>query len=253
MLSSAEINQVKFSKAMSGYNREEVEILLDKVEADYIQFERIIKECKEEIKNYQNELKELKESHDNIQNVLLSAQGLADRIVGEAKEKSDEIIRNAEKNIAVISERERELSAAFELNAQQRKVSLEKELSDMVTEAQLKADSIVAAANDSVARQQMLFDKIKFEIAAFKTSINNKYKEHFEILNQIPDSVPNDPKYLAELVSASFTTAPAPEEFVSKTPSVMSKTEEIVLEPQPEIESEITQEFSDGFKVLNVE
>lgn len=275
MLSSVEISEVKFSKSMGGYNREEVEVFLDKVESDYVQFERIISECKEEIRNYQNELKDIKASHDNIQNVLISAQGLADKIVSEAKEKSEEIIRNAERNISVISEREKELSEAFELNAQQRKEALEKELTDMVREAQLKADSINAATKDSIARQQMLFDKLKFEITAFKASINDKYKEHLESLSQIPNSVPNDPKYLAEMVSVSFDKAPAPEDFISKSPKFIEAEKKIdelqaeeeiaeaaegveeaaetVLEAEEvaaETEETDTEQFPDGFKVL---
>mgnify|MGYP002512989140 CR=1 FL=1 len=35
MLSATEIKNVKFARAMSGYKQEEVDILLDKIEADY--------------------------------------------------------------------------------------------------------------------------------------------------------------------------------------------------------------------------
>ncbi len=44
MLSVAEIRNVKFTKAMGGYKQEEVDVLLDRIEADYIQFERAFKE-----------------------------------------------------------------------------------------------------------------------------------------------------------------------------------------------------------------
>lgn len=214
MLSAAEIRNVKFSKSMSGYKQEEVEILLDKVEADYAQFERIIKEFQAKVESLQNEITDLKESQSSIQNVLLSAQKLADKIVAEAKEKSDEIVRNAEANITIITAREKELSAAFELKAQERKSELEKELSQMVSTAKLKADSMAVAAQDSVERQQLLFDKLKMEISAFKAGISAKYKEHLEILSSIPDSVPTDPKRIAQIVATSVDKAPDPMEFV---------------------------------------
>ena len=42
MLSALEIKNVKFSKAMGGYKQEEVDILLDKIEADIGQYERLV-------------------------------------------------------------------------------------------------------------------------------------------------------------------------------------------------------------------
>lgn len=249
MLNSNEINNVKFSRSMGGYKQEEVDIFLDKIEADYHQFEKMIKEYQARIETYEKEIKEYKEAQNSLQNVLLSAQGLADRIVNEAKVKSEEIIRNAESNINLITERERELSSAFELKAEERKNALETELTAMINAAQAKADSITAAANDSVARQQMLFDKLKLEVAAFKTAITNKYREHLEVLNKIPDSVPNDPKYLAEIVSATFDSAPAAEEFISKSTNEVSaeaKVEEIVTETETETED------SEGFEVAEI-
>lgn len=219
MLSASEIKNVKFAKSMSGYKQEEVDILLDKVEADYAQYERIIKEFQDKNDALTKEIEDLKASQNSIQSVLLSAQQLADRIVSEAKEKSEEIIRNAETNISVITAHEKELSATFELKAQERKSELEKELNHMVSKAKLKAESITAAAEDSVARQQILFDKLKMEIASFKSSINAKYKEHLEILSSIPDSVPLDPQRISEIVAATVDKAPEVFDFI-KTDAV---------------------------------
>ena len=44
-------------------------------------------------------------------------------------------------------------------------------LADMVKTAQIKADSIRAASEDSVARQQRLYDRLKAEVAAFRADI----------------------------------------------------------------------------------
>ncbi len=239
MLSAAEIRDVKFAKSMSGYKQEEVDILLDKVEADYAQFDRIIKDFQEKIEKLTAENEELKASQNSIQNVLLSAQRLADRIVNEAKEKSEEIVQNAESNISVITAREKELSTTFELKAQERKSALEKELGDMIKEAKLKAESITAAAEDSVARQQMLFDKLKLEITAFKASVNAKYKEHLEALNSIPDAVPMDPEKMAKVVLAEFDKVPEASAFV--------KAEE------PEVIADEKEPNFEGFKIEAIE
>ena len=237
MLSANEIRNIKFSNSMGGYKKDEVDVLLDKVEADYIANERIIREFQAKVESLNAEISELKASQDSIQNVLLSAQRLADKIVNEAKEKSEEIIRNAEANISVITAREKELSAAFESKAQESRVQLEKELNDTVKQAKLKAESITAAAEDSVARQQLLFDKLKMEIAAFKSGITAKYKEHLEILSTIPDSVPADPKYMAEVVSVAIDKAPSAEQFV-KTEEKVEIPERFVVSEEIEAEAE---------------
>lgn len=216
MLSATEIRNIKFSSSVGGYKRDEVDVFLDKIEADYAQYERAIRDYQVRLEEMSKELSDLKEAQASIQNVLLSAQRLADRIVGEAKEKSDEIIKNAEANISVITAHEKELSTTFELKAQERKAALEKELQQMVEEARIKADSITAAANDSVSRQQMLFDKLKMEIASFKSGITAKYKEHLEILATIPDTVPSDPTHIAKIVTACIDREPDAASFIAK-------------------------------------
>ncbi len=241
MLSASEIRNAKFGKSMSGYKQEDVDVLLDKIEADYVQYERIIKDFQARNEELTREIEELKKSQGSIQNVLVSAQRLADQIVNEAKEKSEEIVKNAEASISVITAKERELSTTFERKAQERKSALEKELSDMVREAQLKADSIKSACEDSVARQQQLFDKVKMEIAAFKAGVTAKYKEHLELLGTIPDSVPMNPREMAQAVAVSVEKAPAPERFIQKEEPAQ-RIEETAVE-------DISSNTSSGFVV----
>lgn len=248
MLSAAEIRNVKFSKAMGGYKQEEVDVLLDRIEADYAQFDRLIKEYKLKVDALNKEIESLKTSQNSIQNVLVSAQKLADQIVGEAKEKSEEIVRNAEVSIHEITEREKELAATFELKAQERKSSLEKELSDMIKKAQIKADSLNAAAEDSVARQQILYDKIRLEISAFKAAVSSKYKEHLELLQNLPDNAPMDPKRIAEAVSAAVDKIPDPESYINSGKNIAEETaaDSAISEPDAESGFKITED--NGFE-----
>lgn len=216
MLTATDIKNITFSKAMGGLKHEEVDVFLDKVEADYIQFEKIIKDYQEKIQDLEGQIESYKNSQNSIQNVLLNAQKLADQIVFEAKEKSEEIIKNAETNISVITAQEKELVSTFEANAKERKASLEIELQKMVDDANKKAECINKATADSVARQQVLFDKLKLEIAAFKSAITSKYKEHLSLLQDIPDSVQMDPKAMAKAISAKIDELPAVESFIDE-------------------------------------
>ncbi len=214
MLSIAEIRDIKFSRAVGGYKPDDVDVFLDKIEADYAAFDRIIKEYELKVETLNSEIEGFKNSQSSIQSVLVSAQGLADRIVKEAKEKSEEIIKQAQSNIEAITAHEKELSTAFELKAQEQKSALEKELKSMIENAKKKADDITAVAEERVKHQQMLFDKLKLEIAAFKSDVSAKYKEHLELLTKIPDSVPASPEYVAQVLSASYDKIEAA---VSKT------------------------------------
>lgn len=248
MLSAGEIRNAKFAKSVGGYKQEEVDILLDKIEADYVQYERTLKEFQTKTEALQKEIDELKTSQGSIQSVLVSAQRLADQIVNEAKEKSEEIIRNAEANISIITAREKELSTTFERKAQERKATLEKELADMVRTAQIKADGIKTASDDSVARQQLLFEKLKLEVAAFKAALTAKYKEHLELLNTLPDSVPMDPKQMAQAVSLAVDKAPDPNDFISSS-SVKTEDEPVYESDEA---AEETADDSEGFVIADV-
>lgn len=247
MLSVTEIRDVKFSRAVGGYKPDDVDVLLDKIEADYGEFERIIKEYELKVETLSSEIEGFKNSQSSIQNVLVSAQGLADRIVKEAKEKSEEIINQAQSSIENITAREKELSAAFELKAQEQKSGLEKELALMVENAQKKADMITAAAEERVKHQQMLFDKLKLEIAAFKAGITNTYKEHLESLSKLPDSVPADPQYIAEVLSASYDkiAEAAKEKEEEKPEEIISSSEETQIPEDDDIGFTVEDMFSE--------
>ena len=232
MLTALEIKNIMFSNALRGYKIEEVDVFLDKIEADYIQFERIIKDYEAKIEDLNEQIESYKNSQNSIQNVLLNAQKLADQIVNEAKEKSEEIIVNAEQNISAITAQEKELAYAFEQKANERKALLENELKEMVENANRKASSITAAAEESVNRQQVLFDKLKLEIAAFKSSITSKYKEHLSILQEIPDTVKMSPQEMAEIITAKIDNVPQAEDFI------VDKKEETADEVFEEVSSE---------------
>ena len=214
MFTAEEIKSVSFSKSMSGYKPEEVEIFLDKVEADYQNYEKMLNECKCEIQRLQNEIDSAEHSKNSIQSVLLNAQKLAEQIVEAAKNEGDQMIINARTEIAELEAKAKQEMQTFELAAAERKKVLEMELEQMVKDAQLRADSVTAAANDSVQRQQVLFDKLKLEVAAFKAAVTAKYKEHLTIMQEIPDAVQMDPERMAQVITARLNEAHAAESFI---------------------------------------
>ena len=243
MLTASEIKKIEFSKSINGFKRDEVEVFLDTVESDYLQFERIIKDYSLKIEQLEAQINDFKVSQDSIQNVLLNAQKLADQIINEAKEKSEEIVIKAEQNINVITEQEKELAKAFEIKANERKLALQKELDIMIEKANIKSKSIMDAAMDSVQRQQVLFDKLKLEIASFRSSITAKYKEHLSILQEIPDTVDMDPQKMAEILIAKVDAMPDVDSFLP-TPAKPDYVEFL---------NDLVEEVNEGFTVESVE
>ena len=245
MLTSSEIKKIEFTKTINGYKRDEVDVFLDTVESDYIQFERMIKDAKQRIAQLESQIDDLKDSKESIQTVLLNAQKLADQMITEAREKSEEIVVKAEQNINVITEQEQELARAFEIKANERKQALQKELDLMTEKATIRAKSVTDAANDSVQRQQVLFDKLRIEISNFKSAITAKYKEHLSILQQIPDTVDMDPQKMADILSAKIDEIPDIDSFLP-----FAQPQE-VEESNPL--SEFAEETAQGFKITAVE
>ncbi len=239
MLNASEIRNARFSKAMGGYKQEEVDVLLDKIEADYEQFEHILKDLNAKIDRLNSELEDSKNSQGNIQNILVSAQRFADQIVEEAKVKSADIIASAQESIEKITAQEKELTTAFDKKAGERKNAYKNDLDKIIDYAAKKQAAIETATQDCVDRQQLLFNKMKAEVAEFKAEITAKYKEHLELLSKIPDTVPNDPTETAKAVELSFDTMPTVEEYTENPEAFnLDKSAEATAEPEETEETE---------------
>lgn len=213
-MTSKEISECKFSRAMSGYKLEEVDSLLDVVEADYERFEKTIKEMNAKTEALSKEVEEYKRSQNSIQNVLLNAQKLADQIIDDAKAQAEDIISEAKKELVEIDSKKKKITASIDADAEIRKAEVEKEIAEVLTLANKKNESITAATADSVARQQMLFDKLKLEVAEFKSAVMKAYKEHLDIINSLPDEVPMDPKYVAKIITTDLDKAPEKKDII---------------------------------------
>ena len=240
MLSAKEIRNIRFgTSTIGGYKKEEVDVLLDKIESDYEQFERTLREMTGRINDLKAELEDYQNSHGNIQNVLISAQKFADQLVEDAKSKSDEIIASAHANIEKITAQEKELTTAFDKKAGERKMALQNDIEKIVASAQEKQAAVETATQDCIDRQQLLFNKMKVEIAAFKAEITNKYKEHLELLASLPDAVPNDPSEIAAAVAFKYDHIPSVEQYV-ENPQDFDLSEPV--EESNEFEAEVEAE-----------
>lgn len=238
MLSAKDVRGVTFSKQVNGYRREEVDVFLDKVEADYEAYERTLREANAKIHKLETQLAENKSSEGSIQNVLISAQKLADKIVAEAKEKSAAIIDEAKANLEVLKNREKELSGTFEQKAQERKKIARDALDKIIDEAKENRDKISLSVEKTVKKQTDLYNRLKLETAAFKAEIMDKYKKQLELISKIPDSIPTSPEEIAAAVDFNVDDLSDRERFIKE---IEAKPIEVKADEDISIIEEIAQ------------
>ncbi len=234
------IRSVKFEYSMRGYKVADVEMFLDEVANDVDKLiaqnralgERLSALMKEQgngNKVGQNEAQAPEvpkvnnsDSIQNVQSILVSAQRFSDQIINEANEKAASILFEANTKAKEIDEKVANVLAAFEKDIAERKANADSEISKMLTDAAIKSEGIITAAHDSVARQQMLFDKLKVEVSEFKKRLFDNHKQQLEILQRIPDSVPYDPEQAAKVLEFEVDAEPDFRSFLPKAPLVQS-------------------------------
>lgn len=233
------IRTVKFDKAMRGYNTEDVDTFLDEV-ADEV--DKLIEQNRTLSERLAQATKQLQAngseaavnsvpvvdnsgSIEQVQSILVSAQRFSDQIINEANEKAAGILNEANTKAREIDEKVGAVLTAFEKDIAERKANADAEVNKMLSDAAIKSEGIITAAHDSVARQQLLFDKLKVEVSEFKKRLFDNHKQQLEILQKFPDSVPYDPERAAKAVQFVADSEPEFRDFLPEVPSDISSTE----------------------------
>ncbi len=244
MYTANDIRNIRFPKSMNGYKQDEVDIFLDGVEEDYAQFDAKIRDLEGKVSALSKQVDDLNISQNSIQNVLVSAQKLADQIVSEAKEKAEQIIVEAKVRANDINRSTEEKAAEDMATAERNKREAEAEYVKIMQRTAEKSEAMISAAHDSVARQQLLFDKLKLDIVNFKSQVMAIYKEHIDSLSKLPDEVPFDAVRAAEAAAFDFENshiAPA-EPAIAEEPAAeeaeepAAETAPVAEEPAPLVE-----------------
>ena len=247
MLRAKDIEEFEFSKAKGGYNREEVDELLDKVAQDYAEFETLIKTFESKIETLNNKISETKTDANSINTVLISAQKLADSIVADAKVQAEEITTAANNEAEQIKVRTKKALEEIDAEITKQKLKAQAEVDEILEAAARKSEGMILAAKDSVAREQLLFDNIKTEVANFKKTIKTAYKEHLESLSALPDEVPVNPENASITIEEIVNSEPRLERFVVMPEPVV--VEETTEESAEEIEDTVEVELEESYEV----
>ena len=237
MLKAKDISEAAFGTSMSGYKKEEVDIFLDKILDDYKQFEAVLASQQTKIAALEKELADKDISMSSINTVLISAQKLADSIVEDAKKQAEETIGAANAESENIKLRTKKALEEIDAVLTEQKKNAQTQVDLMLEEAARKSEGMILAAKDSVTREQLLFDKLKSEVAEFKASIKNTYKEHLESLSKLPEEVVLNPELAASTIEEIINNEPDLLKFIEKT-----EGDPVAAAPEPIIEETVEED-----------
>lgn len=96
MLAPSEIDNMRFSKTIKGYNVDEVDDFLDQLTADYERLYKENAEYKDKFEQMEKELGQYKQVEHTLQNTLVVAQTAAGDIKNTAQKQAEQIIRDAQ-------------------------------------------------------------------------------------------------------------------------------------------------------------
>lgn len=236
MLKANDIKKATFSNAKVGYNKDEVDALLDKIESDYEQYDNLLTAQQTRIAALEKELEDKDISMNSINTVLISAQKLAENIVSDAKTQAEETVANANSEAESIKLRTKKALEEIDAVLTEQKKNAQAQVDIMLEEAARKSEGMILAAKDSVTREQLLFDKLKSEVAEFKKQIKDAYKMHLDTLSKLPDEVSLNPEMAASAIDEIINNEPDLLKFIEKTPVVVE------VEEKPVIKEEIKEE-----------
>ncbi|MBQ8868499.1 MAG: DivIVA domain-containing protein [Oscillospiraceae bacterium] len=190
-----EIKNKKFDKAAFGYKVEDVENFLNEV-IDYVSaLENEKVETEKKLVVLANKIEEYRNEEDSLRQALLGAQKLGDSILKEAKNRAEIIMRDAT----------------------------------------IKSENIVKNVKEEVKREEVILNKMKREVDAFRTKMLTMYNSHIDMIKSIPEVEREKAEEVAEPEVKAEVKVVEPE--VKEEPAI-----EIEAAPEPEVKEEIVVE-----------
>ena len=153
MLNPSDVTNKKFEKYMGkGYRQDDVDGYLRQISNEIGLMLEDRQSLERKIEVLADKLMEYKNDEESMRAALIGAQKLGDAVIRESKDKASRIIE----------------------------------------EANAKAASIVQEAQRSMDREQAAFTRLQHEVATFKSRLQLIYKQHLELISQLPAPAPTE-------------------------------------------------------------
>lgn len=203
MVTSQEIMEKRFNKAkFFGYRPDEVDSFLDSAARSLQDAEARSRTLEHQIQEMNEKLRQYQEDEESLRSALVGAQKLGDSMVREARQKADEILQSANE----------------------------------------QAEQILYAARRREENQQAGLEQIKQEVSDFKSRLIEIYRQHIELIRELPAPEPEEEELLRETDR---------EEEVEESPENVEEKPALSEDPPHPMESETvsmpqTQSASEG-------
>lgn len=202
MYSAEQIRKIEIKKAtFGGYNMDEVDDILDEAADSIEHLQKQVADAKAQAQALSDKLDTYSTSESSIHSAIINAQRLADQTVKEASESAGHTLADANMKAELTIKDAQEKADAILAQAEEKADAI-------VNDAIAKTESMIAAAHDSVARQQLLFDKLKVETAQLKETVMQHYARQVELLDAMPDEVPFDAERAAQAIAFAYDQVP---------------------------------------------
>lgn len=163
MMTAKDIRKKKFEKIKFGYNPEEVDAFMAEIENDLRVMEQELADANNKVQLLADKVREYKADEEDLKNALIGAQRQAREVLAEANAKAASIEEEAKAQAATLH------AAAMEQQEEQLRRTAE----------QLEQE------NQALVTAQR-------QVANFKKTLFEMYKEHLELISQLPDTVNED-------------------------------------------------------------
>lgn len=147
MVTVKEIDSRMFEQAKPGYKPEEVDEFLKEISDSFKQLQAENAEKDKKMSFLVETVKKYKADEDAIKETLIYAQKQAKEITAEAQQKAEQII----------------------------------------AEANLRSDEIIGSTGQRKEKEQAAYEKLKKEVADFRSKLLEMYRDHLSLINNIPD------------------------------------------------------------------
>ncbi|MBR5190455.1 MAG: DivIVA domain-containing protein [Clostridia bacterium] len=245
MLTPENIKEKSFHTTGRGsYRADDVDNFLNEVTASYEQMFNQNADLVKKISLLAKKIEEYRADEESLKMALLNAQKLADKIVAEARE-------TAERENAEINEETARLHEVAEKVAKEAEENAKAEAEKIVADAKAEAEAILNDANAQakdilgninrkVTHESLVYEMIQKEASEFKSKLVAMYKEHINLINQLPEFVEN--KLEEEVIEEKVEEVDDEPVVIEEAPVVVDMDEETTEEVVEEsVEEEIEE------------
>jgi len=155
MLPPHELKNKEFSKVMRGYNSVEVDEHIEFIIEKYTELYRLNDEYERKLQTAEAKIAQFKADEESIRSALINAQRASAKIISEANERADVILRSAKTN----------------------------------------CDKIVAEFKENVRAERVTLLKLRDTISKFKAHLFEEYQSHIEFIEKIAPELDDETEW----------------------------------------------------------